>query len=62
VWMAFGMAGAAGPVLMGRAFDSTGSYEGVLIALALGVFATAGLTLTLPAYQPCRAEAGSIDP
>ena len=25
-WMAFGLAGAAGPILMGRAYDATGSY------------------------------------
>jgi nitrate/nitrite transporter NarK len=37
VWMAFGLAGAVGPVLMGRAFDATGSYERMLIAMAVGV-------------------------
>jgi MFS family permease len=60
VWMAFGLAGAAGPVMMGRAFDSTGSYQGVLIALAAGAIAAAGLILTLPAYQSHRVDVATI--
>lgn len=51
IWMAFGLAGAAGPILMGRAFDSTGSYERVLVGMALGTFTAATLMLTLPTYQ-----------
>src|SRR5689334_23705269 len=30
-WMALGFSGIVGPILMGRAFDATGSYETVLI-------------------------------
>jgi MFS family permease len=56
IWTAVGLASAAGPILMGRAFDVTRSYEGVLFALAAGVIAAAGLMLTLPAYQPRRAD------
>jgi nitrate/nitrite transporter NarK len=56
VWMAFGLAGVAGPRLMGRAFDSTGSYDTVLFALAVGVIMAAALMLTLPAYQSRRAD------
>jgi MFS family permease len=56
VWMAFGLAGAAGPALMGRAFDSTGSYVGVLVVFAVGVIGAAGLMLTLPAYESRRAD------
>ena len=29
-WTAYAVAGAIGPVLMGRAFDVTGSYEALL--------------------------------
>jgi MFS family permease len=53
-WMAFGLAGVAGPVLMGRAFDSTGSYDRVLLGFAGLTFAAAGLMLTLPAHQSAR--------
>ena len=34
-WTAYAIAGAVGPVIMGRAFDMTGSYEGLLSRLAL---------------------------
>ena len=60
VWMAFGVAGAVGPVLMGRAFDATGSYEHVLIAMAVGVLAAAALMLTLPSYQPRSGGVASV--
>ena len=59
IWMAFGLAGAAGPILMRRAFDSTGSYGGVLIGLAAGVMAAAAMMLTLPAYRS-RVRAASV--
>lgn len=45
--MARGFAGALGPTLMGRAFDVTGSYEGVLRQFAVGTLAAAALMLTL---------------
>jgi hypothetical protein len=60
IWTAIGLASAAGPILMGRAFDATGSYASVLFALAVGVIAAAGLMLTLPAYQPRRADVAPI--
>ena len=47
-WTAWGLAGAAGPMLMGRAFDTTGSYEPVLIGLAAGTLGVATLILALP--------------
>ena len=34
-WTAYAFAGAIGPILMGRAFDATGSYEALLVQLAL---------------------------
>jgi predicted MFS family arabinose efflux permease len=48
-WTAWGLAGAAGPMLMGRAFDSTGTYTTMLIQLGFVTLAVAGLMLTLPA-------------
>jgi MFS family permease len=50
VWSAWGVAGAVGSIVMGRAFDSTGSYDGVLVGFGLGTAAAAALMLTLP---PC---------
>ena len=50
-WWAFGVAGVIGPVLMGRAFDSTGSYDRVLIGFAAVTLAVGALMLTLPAYK-----------
>lgn len=50
-WTAMGLAGAAGPILLGRAFDTTGSYETLLVRLAFGMLAVAALMLTLPAAR-----------
>jgi MFS family permease len=50
-WTAYALAGAVGPILMGRVFDTTGSYEAVLVKLAFGTFAVAMLMLCLPAYH-----------
>ncbi|MFN7994581.1 MAG: MFS transporter [Bryobacteraceae bacterium] len=47
-WTAYAVAGAIGPVIMGRAFDATGSYGALLSALALGTFAAASLMLLIP--------------
>ena len=33
-WMVYAITGAIGPVIMGKAFDATGSYEALLIELA----------------------------
>ena len=59
-WMAFGLAGVAGPVLMGRAFDSTGSYDGVLLGFAGLTLATAALMLTLPANASTRVSSEQL--
>ena len=50
-WTAYAIAGAIGPILMGRAFDATGSYERLLITLALVTFLSGGLMLLLPRYS-----------
>jgi len=47
-WTAYACAGAIGPVLMGRVFDATGSYERLLVALAVALAAVASLNLFLP--------------
>ena len=36
---------------MGKAFDATGSYEALLVRLALGTLAVASLMLFLPPYE-----------
>jgi MFS family permease len=50
-WTAYAIAGAIGPVIMGRAFDAAGSYRTTLAALALLTAAAAALMLLLPRYK-----------
>jgi len=52
-WTAFALAGAAGPVMMGRVFDATGSYAPLLMLLAAQTLLSAFLALLLPKY-PAR--------
>jgi MFS family permease len=56
-WIATGLAGAAGPILMGRAFDATGSYEGLLIRLAIATLAVAFLMLAVPRSESLKTPA-----
>jgi predicted MFS family arabinose efflux permease len=49
-WTAYAIAGAMGPLLMGKAFDATGSYAVMLVVLASGTFVSAVLYLFLPRY------------
>jgi cyanate permease len=49
-WTAYAIAGAIGPVIMGKAFDATGSYQALLMQLAAVTAASAGLMLLLPRY------------
>jgi MFS family permease len=49
-WTAYAIAGAAGPVIMGRVFDATGSYEQLLLILSGQTLVSALLALLLPAY------------
>ena len=44
-WMALGIASAIGPILMGRAFDATGTYSTIFTQLA-------GVTSPKGIYQP----------
>lgn len=57
-WTAFGLSGAIGPVVMGRAFDATRSYDAVLMVFAAVLVGTAALMLTLPVYDRAP-DAGS---
>jgi cyanate permease len=50
-WSAYAIAGAVGPIVMGRAFDATGSYSGLLVRLAAVTLAAAALMLLLPRYE-----------
>jgi MFS family permease len=50
-WIATASAGAAGPILMGRAFDLTGSYEILLVRLSIGMVAVASLMFAMPRYD-----------
>lgn len=53
-WTAYAIAGAIGPVIMGKAFDATGSYQALLMQLAALTAASAGLMLLLPRYANAR--------
>jgi MFS family permease len=56
-WTAYAIAGAIGPILMGRVFDLTGSYEALLLQLAVATVAVGSLMLLMPAYGPARSLA-----
>ncbi|HVT91731.1 MAG TPA: MFS transporter [Bryobacteraceae bacterium] len=49
-WTAYAIAGAAGPVFMGRFFDRTGSYTSLLVVLSGAALAAALLMLAAPRY------------
>lgn len=55
-WTFYAVAGAIGPVLMGQAFDATGSYEALLTRLALATLAVAALMLCLPRYVSAESQ------
>jgi MFS family permease len=50
-WTAYAIAGAVGPIVMGRAFDATGSYRVLLIQFGVATLAAASLMLFLPRYK-----------
>ena len=49
-WTFYAAAGAIGPVILGRAFDSTGSYASLLAMLAAALALAAAMNLFLPRY------------
>ena len=55
-WSAYAVAGALGPVLMGRAFDLTGSYSMFLTGLSILMLWSAALTLLLPPYAKSQGD------
>jgi MFS family permease len=55
-WTAYAIAGGIGPVIMGKAFDSTGSYQTLLMGLAALTAAASTLMLTVPRYREATAE------
>jgi len=50
-WTFYAAAGAIGPVILGRAFDATGSYASLLILLAAALAVAAATNLLLPGYS-----------
>src|SRR5271168_1888816 len=50
-WTFYAAAGAIGPVILGRAFDLTGSYASLLTVLALALGLAALANLLLPRYS-----------
>jgi cyanate permease len=50
-WTFYAIAGAFGPVVLGRAFDSTGSYTLLLTLLATAMAMAGALMLLLPRYE-----------
>jgi predicted MFS family arabinose efflux permease len=53
-WTAYAVAGATGPIIMGRAFDLTGSYSALLVQLGVATLGAASPLLFLPHYKPIR--------
>jgi MFS family permease len=49
-WCVYAVAGATGPVVMGAAFDRTGSYRFILLVSLLLVIAASALFASLPRY------------
>jgi MFS family permease len=56
-WTFYAIAGAIGPILMGKAFDATGSYASLLVWLAAATVVIAPLMLLLPRYERPTAAA-----
>jgi MFS family permease len=50
-WTFYAAAAAIGPVILGRAFDATGSYASLLVVLAAALGLAAGANLLLPRYS-----------
>jgi MFS family permease len=50
-WTFYAAAAAVGPVILGRAFDSTGSYTSLLVLLAAALALAAAMNLFLPKYS-----------
>jgi MFS family permease len=55
-WTFYAAAGAIGPVILGRAFDLTGSYTSLLVVLAAALALAAVMNLFLPKYSDSSAS------
>lgn len=55
-WTFYAAAGATGPVILGRAFDSTGSYVSLLTILAISLGLAGAMNLLLPKYSGASAN------
>jgi MFS family permease len=55
-WTFYAAAAAIGPVVLGHAFDSTGSYTSVLVILATALAIAAAMNLFLPRYSDSVAD------
>jgi len=56
-WSFYAAAGAIGPVILGRAFDMTGSYASLLAMLAMALAVAAAMNLLLPFYPESATQA-----
>jgi MFS family permease len=61
-WTFYSIAGGIGPVIMGKAFDATGSYATLLRWLSLLTLCAAALMLLLPRYQSSHGQHEAILP
>ena len=50
-WTFYAAAGAIGPIILGRAFDLSGSYSALLVVLAVALSLAATVNLLLPSYS-----------
>jgi len=57
-WTAYAISAAAGSILLGRAFDQTGSYQALLVELSALMLLAAVLMAALPRYSTNAALAG----
>jgi MFS family permease len=60
-WTFYAAAGAIGPVILGRAFDLTGSYTSLLVVLAAALALAAAMNLLLPKYSN-SADSSAVEP
>ena len=55
-WTFYAAAGAIGPIVLGRAYDATGSYTSLLGLLAAALAVAAAMNLLLPRYPDSTSE------
>jgi MFS family permease len=55
-WTFYAAAGAIGPIVLGRAYDATGSYTSLLGLLGAALAVAAAMNLLLPSYSAAASE------